>query len=802
MSVVAADGQHFYITEEHDDFSRAFEASRLNRDSNRGEDQDQDLLDDQDALLKEYMLICSKRVEMLAEDANDTNFQPISDPESLQMFELERNTWRLVAMLLEIRTSTEYPEVAIHDLSSDCTLVNHFLAENKHLSELMRVKDWLEQSAPPIYPVEIRRGYWPYTCKQAREESRNADRTVGRGPGVTRTKMELDPDGPVRQKTGLANDDLSYEVNLNRTIFEYQRRGQLADAMNLCRECDQPWKAASLSGAVLFRDAFIDGVDDEDSGANGNGNRDLWQAVCYSMASEESFDLYERAVYAALAGDVKNAVPACKTWEDLLWLHYNAMVEFEMRKYLMLVKRPNEYSSISDLNLPSESFTPLQVLEMLAMSKDPEMSAAAQNPIRLIQSFWILDRVDELIDTFKYRIEQEKSSGLNIPHILRFLTHLILCLRKSAYHLKSVDSANFIIRSYIELLIVAQKRTHIALYCAQLPSALQVECHALFFQSLGDDRELKEDFLLQAKNVGLDTHQICRLTVSNILYEGILGEAQPPHVKSVFLSSLDEPLLPTEVSQIRSLEWLLFDRTQRTDALIYSNQLVRRFLVFGRLSSAKEVLDLLPEDLIPQPLLIKCLELVKLEEEEGRSTSRKAELLARFDVQVKRLSVSVWEHMAYKVLIAGLQDYVKVGIILGQRPSSGTGTFQFKDWSEVIKTAADTAESSLREMLGPSGWLVVKPTMQTLNDEEKMRLRDLQFIRELFIPEVVIALHKVLYDTHDVIPGNLEKSIKVLDVLDSETAESSLYRDIMRSGKVPQLLELIQQAKAELKTKK
>ena len=83
-----------------------------------------------------------------------------------------------------------------------------------------------------------------------------------------------------------------------------------------------------------------------------------------------------------------------------------------------------------------------------------------------------------------------------------------------------------------------------------------------------------------------------------------------------------------------------------------------------------------------------------------------------------------------------------------------------------------------------------------------MRLRDLQFIRELFIPEVVIALHKVLYDTHDVIPGNLEKSIKVLDVLDSETAESSLYRDIMRSGKVPQLLELIQQAKAELKTKK
>jgi hypothetical protein len=70
------------------------------------------------------------------------------------------------------------------------------------------VKEWLEQSAPPIYPVEIRRGYWPYTCKQAREESRKSDTAATLNTIKASARMELDPDGPVRLKTGLAADDM------------------------------------------------------------------------------------------------------------------------------------------------------------------------------------------------------------------------------------------------------------------------------------------------------------------------------------------------------------------------------------------------------------------------------------------------------------------------------------------------------------------------------------------------------------------------------------------------------------------
>jgi nuclear pore complex protein Nup107 len=63
----------------------------------------------------------------------------------------------------------------------------------------------------------------------------------------------------------------------------------------------------------------------------GNQNHTLWKATCYALASDNSFDLYERAVYAALAGDVTNVLPVCESWEDYVWAHYNAMVECKLQ---------------------------------------------------------------------------------------------------------------------------------------------------------------------------------------------------------------------------------------------------------------------------------------------------------------------------------------------------------------------------------------------------------------------------------------------------------------------------------------
>ena len=43
----------------------------------------------------------------------------------------------------------------------------------------------------------------------------------------------------------------SYDRALSRTLFEYARAGRLLDALDLARQADQPWRAASLRGAML-----------------------------------------------------------------------------------------------------------------------------------------------------------------------------------------------------------------------------------------------------------------------------------------------------------------------------------------------------------------------------------------------------------------------------------------------------------------------------------------------------------------------------------------------------------------------
>lgn len=98
-----------------------------------------------------------------------------------------------------------------------------------------------------------------------------------------------------------------FEQHLNKTLFEYIRRGQLASAIDLCRSCDQPWKAAAFRGLVYATDEFIQGnVEEDDINFMGNLNRELWKLVCFEMAKDGAGDAYERAYNAVFAGDVDN----------------------------------------------------------------------------------------------------------------------------------------------------------------------------------------------------------------------------------------------------------------------------------------------------------------------------------------------------------------------------------------------------------------------------------------------------------------------------------------------------------------
>ncbi|KAI9341806.1 nuclear pore protein 84/107 [Zopfochytrium polystomum] len=762
--VVAASGDNYLIGTDHEEFAAALR------------DTPEDDLLMEDGVISKYIAVCEERLdeEEYGEDGTDLTER--------EHWRLESATWKLIGTLLDIRLDALEEDTGdIHIFSSDLARVQHWIGKSKTLSELVRVKEWLEETAPPVLPVEVRKGYWPYTCRQAREA------LVGFSKPSGVSKFELDPDGPIRNRQPLAPDDKNYELGLNQTIFDYVRRGRLEDAMNLCRVCDHPWKAASLGGALYSNDALIDGNMEGDSIA-GNVNRDLWRAVCFAIANDDSFDPYERAVYAVLSGDVKNALPVCTSWEDQVWAHIYALVEQKLSECLASDEQINASAEISDLPLPSENIKLEEVFEKLVQSSERNLHDAAQNPFRLIQAFWVMDIVDSMFENFHMKLEAKQSIS-NMPQVLRFLAHLFLVLRKAGYQMRNIESGNFILRSYVDLLILARKPSAVTTFTVELPAELQIHCHAQFFKSLGEDRDVRLKYLEEAKKRNLNTREICLETAEALMQGGVVREHNPSSAQSVILSNLDSPVMDSERTQILGLEWVLFDKSQRVEALGLWNKLSRRFLVFGRVNCVKELLGMLPTDMPPQDLIQQALNLTQYEETNNEAA------ISGMDPFIKSRAVQVWEFFAYKALILALEGYGKFCVVLSQRPLSGRETFQFKDWLEALKVAKDSAVEYVEQLLLPKNWLT-RNTRPNMSAQEIEQARDFQFLREVYLPEAVMMLHRIYYDTREYIPGHLEKSAQLIDMISQ--SEDKLYSDLMRSGKAAQVLTAIQRAKAEL----
>ncbi|KAJ2582984.1 Nucleoporin nup84, partial [Coemansia sp. RSA 1804] len=141
---------------------------------------------------------------------------------------------------------------------TDFTRVQDLMDADPLLSEYVEVRRWLEENAPAFHPVETRKGYLFYTRKSIRDRKTHASTASQQPEKPDNTVTEADPDAPSRQRKELAYEDAEYEASLLRTLFEYVRRGRVGDAMDLCAESDEPWRAASMKGGLLWRDPSLE----------------------------------------------------------------------------------------------------------------------------------------------------------------------------------------------------------------------------------------------------------------------------------------------------------------------------------------------------------------------------------------------------------------------------------------------------------------------------------------------------------------------------------------------------------------
>ena len=116
-------------------------------------------------------------------------------------------------------------------------------------------------------------------------------------------------------------------------------------------------------------------VTDEDGALlpdEGNPYRDVWKIVVWKKLNDERVCDSERAIYAALCGNLEMLLPMCPTWEDQLWAHLKTLVDVATELHLRnargadLGPLPEDY--------PKENETLQQILRFVLAQPSRDMT--------------------------------------------------------------------------------------------------------------------------------------------------------------------------------------------------------------------------------------------------------------------------------------------------------------------------------------------------------------------------------------------------------------------------------------------
>ncbi|RPD76536.1 hypothetical protein L226DRAFT_460097 [Lentinus tigrinus ALCF2SS1-7] len=670
---------------------------------------------------------------------------------------MESDTWALLQALMSLRKTTppEYPHprdlLAVNPYTPPATLAQSIMHASPLLSALVVVREWLHDSAPFSPAPGATNGYWRFT----RNAVLQGKRTGRMGVGLV---DELDPDATSRDAedgTGLTPDDAAYEKTVLQALYAHVRAGQLDEAVDLCRKSQQPWRAASIRGALLFQWHAIanepkdeNAMEDEDADDSqqwrGNVRRRLWKSTCEGIALNQALPPPERALYAALAPSTATAIVLkahCRTWEDHLWALVSVACEERLSAGLSKIEREcfwegglgaleHGATAIADGQAPDagdEESWEEDVLDTLGALSNVQVSegAPADHPYHVSQLHIILDRTDELLESFANGLQEGLYlSAPEYPAMTRFFAHLCLFLQMIDMPV-SPYATQIILEAYLQVLENAGQRDLIAMYAGALGDNA-VERYALFLTSLelsGDAHE-RRLALTRAKDHGLDVERVAVVTAERTIEKAftILPPAKGPLPSIIGL----EPA-PTDAEWLllRSIEWTTFFESTYDTALEQANVILRYFLGRGRIQLAKNLLEMLPP------------ELGTLQDPEDQAT----------EYMHYRQFFGVWEAFARVVECQALEQ-----------PQMNKETRAA--WLNDYKGLIDQAREDTIKLL-TTDWLMSEVEV---NNGDRRR-RDLARIRQIYIPELIIRLHSIMVNSRSRIPENIKNALSLVNIV-------------------------------------
>ncbi|KAI0338793.1 hypothetical protein BDW22DRAFT_1362509 [Trametopsis cervina] len=728
------------------------------------------LLDPDAGFAPKLRQICQEQLEEAESDESRYS------AEELEALRMESDTWGLLQAIMPLRKTQppRFPRastlLASNPYTPTTTLAQAVMHASRLLTELVVVREWLHETAPNPPHAEVTGAYWRFTKHQTMQNLRTGKRDALGG---------MDPDAVNRGDGGmLAPDDVSHEKALVAALYAYVRAGRLDDAVELCKKVHQPWRAASIMGSLLFQWRAVDshaqeeedameGTDDADAW-RGNRRRKLWKNACTHAALNTHLTSAERALYAALAPSPQTSIQlkaACHTWEDHLWAQISVVCEEkESAEMSRLVAsfwegRPSGggASGEENMNMVREEEEEgeeeewekevVGALESLANIVVDE-GAPADNPYHISQLHIILDRTDSLLEAFAEGLSDGSYDrhSPDYPTMTRFFAHL--CLYLQMIDVSSPPLATqVILEAYLQVLEAAGQRSLIALYAGALGDNA-VERYAMFLTSLELSADVTERrlALTRAREHGLDMERVAVATAERTIEKAF---ATLPVSRGPLPLVLSQQAPPSETEQllVRSIEWTTFMDATYDTALEQANVILRYFLSCGRLALAKSVIDLLP----PSLASLRAPEERAVEYMHYRQFFSVWEALERVG-ETLRLEVP---QMSKDTRVAWLGDYKT----LVQQAREQVTKLLTTDW---LLTELERSESGIGG-IGGAGTGTGTGTDR--------RARDLGRIRQIFVPELVMRLHGMLYESRTRIPENLKQALSL-----ANTVADSRYR--------------------------
>ncbi|KAI8325119.1 nuclear pore protein 84/107 [Martensiomyces pterosporus] len=808
MSISDITAEFAGVVESHDDLERSLGAS-----------------DHRHSHARLFSSLAQKQCEQLAKDAYAAN--EAQRRGQMKYWKTESNTWDLMERLYFLRLQaladaaeeegssmaddpSRGQEARAPISSTDFTCVQDLMDRSSLLAECVEVRRWLEENAPSFEPVETRKGYLFYTRKSIRDRRllpSNSSAAAAASANSGRIVSEADPDATSRQKRELAPEDSEYEGSLLRTLYEYVRRGHVSSAMDLCVESDEPWRAASLKGGLFWRDPKLElennmPIDAEDSEGGmdvrpldtaGNINRPLWKQTCAALAQDNSNDLYERALYAALSGRLDEVILVCESWEDYVWAYVNAMIETCIDKG---IKNENTLYTPA----PSTSFSHVQsryppirdmkqVFDALATHESALLRQESSEPFHRLQSAIVLDTLPAFIDDYACRLRSEELSDEE-SGLLRFVVHSALYLRQIGFALPS-EAVDTVLEEYIAQLSTGHREL-VALYASYLPQHKQVDVYSQFLQGVADPAPVRVQFLQLAKTSGLDVDPIAKRAADLILLRHAVvdgGEDSSGTPDSAFaLAEPAEPITDDELDQLRAIEWITSSQRLYEYALVQICKLARRFLLRGRTNAASQLFNSLPDDFVQQ----------KWSKNAASVSSETVSYLHEYIHLLSLCDAYAYYSTWAEVLCKRPMDAGKQGARLHA---------QWLEWRESVALTTERAIHMFRASLLDIDWLSVQSLCIRVDDvgtadSQQPRIVELLRLRELYIPETVFRLHSILFDTREPLPHNLQRSLDLAQLVADESL--GIYHEMVKAspshprGRLAAFMSLMRQSAFEI----